>query len=78
MQLLPKPIFWGGKYIVFIVVFISLMQPLYAQQHLPITKATSGTVTIKDGEVYQKDVWMLSPENQPDVYFAIEPVPEKK
>src|SRR6185312_6181749 len=57
---------------------ISFIQPLFAQQKLPIIKATSRTVDVKDGEVYQKGIWNLSPENKPDIYFALEPVHEKK
>jgi len=58
-------------------VVISFIQPLSAQQKLPIIKATSKIVDVKDGEVYQKGIWNLSPENKPDIYFALEPVHEK-
>jgi len=78
MQLITKPTLWGRKYIAFIVVIISFTQPLFAQQKLPIIKATSKTVDVKDGDVYQKGIWNLSPENKPDIYFALEPVHEKK
>lgn len=78
MQLITKPTLGGRKCIAFIVVIISFMQPLFAQQKLPIIKATSRTVDIKDGEVYQKGIWNLSPENKPDIYFVLEPVHEKK
>jgi C-terminal processing protease CtpA/Prc len=78
MQLITKPTVWGRKYIAFIVVIISFIQPLSAQQNLPTIKATSKTVDVKDGDVYQKGIWNLSPENKPDIYFALEPVHEKK
>lgn len=78
MKRITKPTWWGRKYIAFTVVIISFIQPLYAQQELPVIKATSKTVDVKDGEVYQKGIWNLSPENKPDIYFALEPVHEKK
>ena len=78
MKRITKPTWWGRKYIAFIVVIISFIQPLYAQQELPVIKATSKTVDVKDGDVYQKGIWNLSPENKPDIYFALELVHEKK
>jgi C-terminal processing protease CtpA/Prc len=78
MKLMTKLTLWGRKYIAFIVVIISFIQTLYGQQELPIIKATSKTVDVKDGDVYQKGIWNLSPENKPDIYFALEPVHEKK
>lgn len=78
MKLITKPTLWDWKYIAFIVVIASFIQPLSAQQKLPIVKATSRTVDVKDGEVYQKGIWNLSPENKPDTYFVLEPVYEKK
>lgn len=74
MKLMTKPTLWDWKYIVFIVVIISFIQPLSAQQKLPTVKATSRIADVKDGEVYQKDIWNLSPENKPDIYFVLEPV----
>lgn len=78
MKLMTKPTLWDWKYIVFIVVIISFIQPLSAQKKLPTIKATSRIVDVKDGEVYQKGIWNLSPENKPDIYFVLEPVHEKK
>jgi len=78
MKLITKSALRNWKYIAFIVIIISFIQPLFAQQKLPIIKATSRTVDVKDGEVYQKGIWNLSPENKPDIYFALEPVHEKK
>ena len=78
MKLITKPNLWGRKYIAFIVMIISFIQPLSAQQKLPIIKATSRTVDIQDGDAYRRGIWNLSPENKPDIYFALEPVREKK
>ena len=39
-----------------------------AQQTLPIIKATSKTVSIRDGNILQKNSWTISPELKPDVH----------
>ena len=78
MKVLTNPSFGSRKYIAFIVIIISFLQPLSAQQKLPIIRATSRTVDIRDGEVYQKGIWNLSPENNPDIYLALGPLHEKK
>lgn len=78
MKLLTIPTRWRGMYIACIVLIISFMQPLSAQQKLPLIKATSKTVDVKDGEIYQKAIWNLSPEIKPDVYYALHPVLAKK
>jgi len=41
-----------------------------AQTSLPIIKASSKAVTIKDGDVLTKNAWSLSPRLKPDVYTA--------
>jgi hypothetical protein len=39
-----------------------------AQQTLPIINATSKTVSIRDGNILQKNSWTISPELKPDVH----------
>jgi hypothetical protein len=54
-----------------LLAFIALFTaPTNAQSKLPIIKATSKSVTIKDGEYIDKNGWSLSPEAKPDVYTA--------
>ncbi len=43
---------------------------LRAQSTLPLIHATSKTVSIRDGEYFDKDYWNLSPKAHPDVYTA--------
>jgi hypothetical protein len=56
----------------YLSLFISLLfvQALYGQSKLPIIKATSKTVGIKDDGILDKEGWSLSPTARPDVYRA--------
>jgi len=51
-----------------LIVLLIIGQSLFAQQKLPIIKATSKTVDIRDGENFSKASWTISPELNPDVY----------
>ena len=57
------------KCIFFLVCLFSTPE-LYAQSPLPIIRATSRSVSINDGGVYDKDAWSLNPKLRPDVYTA--------
>lgn len=78
MKLSILPTCWARKAIAFFAINVMLSQALFAQEKYPIIKATSNKVDIKDGEIFQKGVWNLSPEVKPDVYFALEPIDKKK
>ncbi len=54
----------------FIALFFYVI-PVKSQQKLPIIKANTNVVTIKDGPVILTDTWTLSPEIRPDSYHAI-------
>jgi hypothetical protein len=41
---------------------------LFAQKKIPVIKASSTTVAIKDGTSYRKNAWRISPEIKPDIY----------
>lgn len=43
---------------------------LYGQSKLPIIKANSKKVAIKDGDILDKDAWTLSPTAKPDIYIC--------
>lgn len=77
MKLITKPTLWDRKYNVFCVLIILFSPTISAQQKLTIIKATSGKADVKDGEVYQKGIWNLSPESKPDIYYVLEPIHEK-
>ena len=76
MSVFATTILWYRKCIALCVLFILVNQIIFAQQ--PIVKATSNKVDVKDGEIYQKGVWNLSPEVKPDVYYAVEPINQKR
>src|SRR3569833_1288232 len=42
----------------------------FAQTKLPVIKATSKRVSIKDGNLFSKNSWSLSPSARPDIYTA--------
>ena len=44
-----------------------------AQSMHPLIRATDKTVNIKDGTIFQKAIWTLSPDVKPDVYYALSP-----
>jgi hypothetical protein len=41
-----------------------------SQQKLPVVKATSATVSIRDGSILKQHYWQLDPGMKPDIYFA--------
>jgi len=57
------------KYITLLLLFISA-QAAFAQSKLPIIKATSKSVSVRDGGYFDKDAWNLSPKARPDVFIA--------
>lgn len=59
------------------LIFLSAVSPALAQQ-LPIVRATATTVDIRDGNVFQKGVWNLSPEVKFDTYTVLAPPAAKK
>lgn len=78
MKLTTPHILWNRKSIVFFVL-INLLQPLiFAQQRLPVIKASAKQADIRDGEVFQKGIWNLSPEVKPDIYNALPPFIDKR
>ncbi len=78
MKSIKLPTSWAGKLIALLTLTILFSATIFAQQKLPLVKATSRKVDVQDGKIYQRSVWNLSPEISPDVYFALEPVVEKK
>ena len=78
MKLITSPSLRDTRYFALFVILTLLSQIIYAQQEKPIIKATSVKVDVKDGEIFQKAVWNLSPEVKPDIYFPLDPVSEKR
>ena len=78
MKLFTHPRLWNRKLIGLSVLFILFAQMIFAQEQQPLIMATSDKVDIRDGEIYQKNVWNLSPGINPDIYYPLEPPTEKK
>ncbi|MFT3908528.1 MAG: erythromycin esterase family protein [Ferruginibacter sp.] len=65
--------------IFFITIFLSSLSLFsYSQAALKIIKASNGKVSIRDGDVFKKDYWNISPETKPDVYETLVNDKQKK
>ena len=51
-----------------IAVFILYNYSLFSQKILPVIKANSKSVDIRDGDKLNKNAWNISPEIKPDIY----------
>lgn len=51
------------------------VSPTFAQSRLPVIRATSRTVDIRDGNHFKKGYWAIMPERKPDYYFV--EIPQK-
>src|ERR1041385_7446849 len=56
--------------IFYLLPFILLTSLSIAQTKLPVIKAASKRVSIKDGDQFSKNSWSLSPTARPDIYTA--------
>jgi len=57
------------RYLV-LLLFCGVVCHASAQSKLPVIKATSKSVSIRDGDFFDKNMWSLSPSARPDVYTA--------
>ena len=53
-----------------LLLLTSIVQLSIAQTKLPVIRATSKKVDIKEGENLKKGAWIISPEINPDVYLT--------
>jgi hypothetical protein len=59
------------KQIIFLFgICILFRQSLIAQQNIPVIKATSNKVDIRDGKKFRRAYWDISPEIKPDIYWS--------
>ena len=58
-------------------IFLFAFQTGYSQQQLPLIRANSRNVNIKDGYVLRNNIWNLSPDIKPDIYYPLDPVTNK-
>jgi len=56
--------------IITLLTFLFFTSLSFAQTKLPLIKATSKRVSIKDGDIFSKNSWSLSPSARPDIYTA--------
>ena len=56
--------------IIALLTFLFFTSLSFAQTKLPVIKATSKRVSIKDGDVFSKNSWTLTPSAKPDIYTA--------
>lgn len=55
-----------GSVLILLIVYV---QQLFAQQPLPVVRANSVNVKIRDGLNYKPDYWVIFPETKPDIYY---------
>lgn len=53
-----------------LLLSLLVIQTVFAQNKLPVIRATSKSVSINDGGFLDKNAWNLSPDARPDVYTA--------
>lgn len=58
-----------------IALLLTSVQFAFAQSDLPVVRASSKTVSIRDGKHFKKDYWAIMPERKPDYYYA--EIPQK-
>lgn len=63
---------------ILVAFLLALEQLSFAQNHLPVIKASSKNVDIRDGLHFKKGYWYLMPEKKPDYYFVEIPGKEHK
>jgi len=56
--------------IIALLPFLFFTSLSFAQTKLPVIKATSKSVSIKDGNILSKNSWTLTPSAKPDIYTA--------
>ena len=53
-----------------LILFCCIGQLLFAQQTIPVIKANSKIVSIRDGDSIAKGGWTIVPETKPDIYVT--------
>lgn len=51
-----------------IIIFTLVGQLIIAQQNTPIINASSKKIDVRDGKIFKKQSWNISPELNPDIY----------
>lgn len=78
MKNFKLPAYRALKTIALILLSLTCTSQVEGQQQAPVIKATATTVDIRDGNVFQKGIWNLSPEVKLDTYAVLSPITQKK
>jgi hypothetical protein len=54
--------------ILFLMFILCMGRVTHAQKNLPLIRANNKIVDIRDGDIFQKGYWTITPEARPDVY----------
>lgn len=73
MKVMKSNPYRARKAIAFFVLFNLSLTRTIAQPDLPMIKANSTSVKVKDGYVIREGIWTLSPELKPDIYHVLSP-----
>lgn len=55
---------------IFSIALFLAVNAVYCQEKLPVIKATSLKVDIRDGDIFKKGYWNITPEIIPDIYTS--------
>lgn len=62
----------------YLIILFSLIVSTTFAQTLPVIKASSKDVKIRDGAIFKESFWIIFPETKPDIYFVDFPKKEHK
>src|SRR5690349_9926660 len=66
---MPEQKSCGMKKFLVALVLIAAHYMVIAQQTIPLIKATSKSVDVRDGDEFMKGHWVIMPEVKPDIYY---------
>jgi len=58
------------KSLYILAFLVALWHPTWGQQKLPVLRATSNKLSIREGAAFYQSVWSVSPPDRPDVFTA--------
>lgn len=56
------------KRLLLLVIAAAIPAVAHAQRSLPVIRSDTTLVSVRDGDLFQKNAWLLSPQARPDVY----------
>ncbi len=58
------------KKLVYLIILVLTSKTYLTAQNLPVIKATSKNVKVRDGANFKENFWVIIPETKPDIYFV--------